>query len=353
MLIIRPCQHSDLADLLSLSRATGAGMTSMPADEAAWLAKIEASQRAFSLTTDSSKPASHSYFMVLEDPNSGRVVGTTAVYTGIGLEKPFYSYKLSTLVTRSRDLALTRKAQVLNLVNDYTGSTEVGSLFLLPEARQPGVGRFLSRGRFLLMADFPTRFGDRVMAELRGWQDEQGQSPLWQHLGSKFFGIEFQQAVEAVALKGPQFITDMMPRHPIHLELLPDSARAVIGKPHPSSAPAMNMLLKEGFEFDGYVDLFDGGPSIHAQISDVHGVRDSRTAAISISRRPLKAATEMMLSNGRLDQYRLVQAPARLLADGRLQLEATCAEALQLQPGDRVRFLESRQAQSQAQHAVA
>ena len=44
--------------------------------------------------------------------------------------------------------------------------------------------------------------------------------------------------------------------------MLPESARAVIGVPHPSGRAAMQMLEREGFEFDGYVDIFDGGPTM-------------------------------------------------------------------------------------------
>lgn len=355
MLLIRPSQMSDLDALLVLSAAVGTGMTSMPADADAWREKLTASQRAFSAAGDED-PVS-TYFMVLEDLDSGRVVGTTAIYTGIGLRQPFYSYQLSTLTNSSRDLALTRQAKVLSMVCDYNGATEIGSLFLLPEYRKPGVGQFLSRGRFLLLADFPQRFGAQVMAELRGWQDEQGRSPLWDHLGSKFFGIEFQQAVRTAALKGPQFISDMMPKHPIYIDLLPQAAREVIGKPHSSSAPALHMLHKEGFQFSGNVDLFDGGPSVQAPVQEIHTVKDSRRAFCRVDSGMMSTAGAneplMLLSNACLENYRLTLAPARLDAKGALLISAQTAAALQVVDGDSLRYILSQRPACTQTSAVA
>jgi len=346
MLFIRPCRQSDLNDLMTISHAVGKGMTSMPADEQAWQEKITASERAFS--AEGAEDAVGTYFMVLEDSETGRVAGTTAIYTGIGLNKPFYSYKVSTLVSSSSDLNVTRQAKVLSMVNDYTGATEIGSLFLLPEFRKPGVGQFLSRARYLALADFPERFGETVMAELRGYQDENGHSPLWEHLGSTFFGIDFQEAVNTTALKGTQFISDLMPKYPIYIDLLPQAARDVIGKPHDSSAPALHMLKKEGFQFTGYVDLFDGGPSVQAPAAEIHTVRDSRVGNMVVSDAVHETDALFMISNGDLKDYRLTLAPARLAADGRLEISPETARGLKLSANSNIRFIPFRMAGSAA-----
>lgn len=355
MLIIRPCQLADLDDLMALSQAVGRGMTSMPADREAWLNKITATERAFS-AQGKNDPMS-TYFMVLEDPASGRVIGSTAVYTGIGLDRPFYSYKISTLVSSCSDLSVTRQSRVLSMVNDYTGATEVGSLFVSPEYRKPGMGQFLSRARFLAMADFPERFSDTVMAELRGWQDEAGDSPLWENLGRQFFGIDFQEAVNTVALKGTQFISDLMPKYPIYINLLPQEARDVIGKPNDSSAPALHMLKKEGFQFTGYVDLFDGGPSVQCARDEIHTVRESVTGNVRISAHVKDDDALFMLSNGEAEHYRVVLAPARLSAEGVLLIQQQAADALLLDTDHdfssaQVRFMPFAQSQHSAAHAA-
>lgn len=351
MLIIRPCQPNDLHDLMHISAVVGRGMTSMPADKAAWESKITASQKAFAGEAD----ASSTYFMVLEDNETGQVVGTTAIYTGIGLSQPFYSYKVSTLVSSSQQLDMIRQAKVLSMVNDYTGATEIGSLFLLPEYRKPGVGQFLSRARFLLMADFPHLFADTIMAELRGWQDEAGNSPLWQHLGHKFFAMEFQEAVRTAALEGSQFISDMMPKYPIYIDLLPEAAREVIGKPHDSSAPALNMLKKEGFQFTGYVDLFDGGPSVQIARDEIHTVQQSRTTDITTDQTTETAGLQQdyIISNGKLANYRLALAPASVDAKGQLHTDAAQLDALQLSEHAQIRYVEARKARPASNAKVA
>jgi len=344
MLLIRPSQMSDLDDLMEISQAVGDGMTSMPACENAWREKLEASARAFS---DAGKDdAVGTWFMVLEDNDTGKVVGTTAIYTGIGLTKPFYSYKISTLVSSSHDLDTTRQARVLSMVNDYTGATEIGSLFLLPEYRRPGMGQFLSRARYMTLADFPERFGDTVMAELRGWLDDSGRSPLWDNLGSKFFGIEFQDAVNTTALKGTQFISDLMPKYPIYIDLLPQAAREVIGKPHNSSAPALNMLKKEGFQWAGYVDLFDGGPTVQAPASEIHTVRDSSVDTCVVTDEIAEDAALFMVSNGQLENYRVALVPAELNAEGQLMISQQTADALQIDNAGQSRFIEFRRPQA-------
>lgn len=337
MLIIRPCALQDLDDLMTISHAVGNGMTSMPADEAAWCEKIEASQQAF--THGCNPTQSNTYFMVLEDSETGRVVGTSAIYTGVGLNKPFYHYKLSTLVSSSNDLDVTRQTKVLSMVNDYTGTTEVGSLFVLPEFRRPGVGQFLARARYLLMADFPQCFNDLVIAELRGWQDQNGTSPLWEHLGRTFFGIDFQDAVNTAALKGTQFISDLMPKYPIYTDLLPAAARDVIGKPHNSSAPALNMLKKEGFQFTGYIDLFDGGPSVQSATSEIHTVRDSRLARCKLTHDISDDDPQLLLSNSQLEHYRSGLTHARLNDDGELLITPEAANALNVKEGETLRYV--------------
>jgi arginine N-succinyltransferase len=351
MLIIRPCKESDLDDLMNISHAVGKGMTSMPADEAAWMEKISASAQAFN--TARAVAQSNTYFMVLEDTATGHLAGTTAIYTGVGLSRPFYSYKISTLVSSSTDLNIIRKTQVLNIVNDYTGSTEVGSIYLLPEYRKPGVGQFLSRARFLTMADFPERFGEQVIAELRGWQDEHGRSPLWENLGKPFFGIEFQDAVNTAAIKGSQFISDLMPKYPIYIDLLPKEAQDVIGKPHDFSAPALYMLKKEGFQFTGYVDLFDGGPSVQANINEIRSVKDSCSSHFQVTDN-LPAASQMyQISNENLDNYRVALAPARLTENGDIMIDQSTFQTLQLTVGSLVRFIKMNQSSAHTVNSQA
>lgn len=315
MLVIRPAAPGDIDTLLRISHATGPGMTSMPADRAMWERRLAHTEASFSRSFDD---VEGTYFMVLEETESGQVVGSTAIYTGVGRKRPFYSYKLSTLVNYSSHLDRTQTHRVLHLVNDYTGATEIGSLYLAPEYRRDGNGAFISRSRYLLLAALRERFADVVIAEMRGWQDASGNSPFWEHLGKKFFGIGFENADYLNAVDGTQFISDLMPRYPIYVDLLPPSAREVIGRPHEDSARALSLLRREGFYHADYVDIFDGGPTVQCRTDEIHAVRAVRrvTVASIVDDGALQDDASFIISNDEIDAFRIVRQPLSLGDEG-------------------------------------
>jgi arginine N-succinyltransferase len=340
MIVIRPAQIDDLDILMHLSSATGPGMSSMPTDYVSWQSKLEKSIESFDKSVTA--PGGEIYFMVMEDSENGQIVGTTAIYAGVGFEQPFYSYKVSTLVSVSKELDKKNHLQVLHLVNDFTGATEIGSLFLTPDYRKDGNGRLLSRCRFLMISDFPNRFGDPIIAEMRGWQDETGHSPFWEHLGQKFFGLGFENADFMSSVKGNQFVSDLMPSHPIYVDLLPEDARNVVSKPHEHSAPALRLLEKEGFRLSGYVDIFDGGPTVQCQASNIKTARDAKTGKITdiVADSEMQSMPLHILSNQNLNRYRLIQQPLKISADGRLTLGQDAANVLGVTLGDTISFVE-------------
>ena len=73
-----------------------------------------------------------------------------------------------------------------------------------------------------------------------------------------------------------------MPRHPVYATLLPAAARAVIGKVHADSQPARAMLEAEGFRYEGYVDIFDAGPTLECFRDNIRAVRQSETFAVKV-----------------------------------------------------------------------
>ncbi|MCO6763428.1 arginine N-succinyltransferase, partial [Streptomyces sp. EL5] len=141
----------------------------------------------------------------------------------------------------SKELDRTFRAELLNLVTDLEGSSEVGGLFLHPGERAGGLGLLLARSRYLFIAMHRARFGDRILAELRGIIDERGGSPFWDGVAGRFFGMSFQEADYFNAINGNQFIADLMPKHPVYVAMLPEAARQVIGLPHPTGRAAMRM----------------------------------------------------------------------------------------------------------------
>src|SRR3546814_4642583 len=71
-----------------------------------------------------------------------------------------------------------------------------------------------------------------------------------------------------------------MPKHPIYTALLSDDARAAIGQVHDSGKPALAMLEEEGFRYDGYIDIFDGGPAVSIRTEQLRTVREARKATL-------------------------------------------------------------------------
>lgn len=276
--VIRAARDEDLQPLYEMAKLTGGGFTNLPPDRAALRAKLDRSHTAFARTEDTKDD--DLFVLVLENTATGDVRGTCQIFTHVGQAYPFYSYRLGTLTQHSKELGRTFRADMLGLTTDLEGSSEVGGLFLHPGERAGGLGMLLARARYLFIAMHRARFADRVLAELRGIIDEAGGSPFWDGLAGRFFGMNFQDADQFNAVRGHQFIADLFPKHPIYIAMLPETARAVIGLPHPSGRAAMRMLEHEGFAFENYIDIFDGGPTMMAKTDQVRTVRDAATARV-------------------------------------------------------------------------
>jgi arginine N-succinyltransferase len=210
----------------------------------------------------------------------------------------------------------------------------VGGLFLHPGERAGGLGMLLARSRYLFIKQHRKRFGDRVLAELRGVIDEAGGSPFWDSIAGKFFDMNFQEADELNATHGTQFIADLMPKTPIYTAMLPDSARNVMGVPHPSGRAAMRMLEREGFSYDCYVDIFDGGPTMAARTDEIRTIKDSREHVLAaVADEP--SGERMMLAAGRLTEFAACYGRVAVDPEGNATLDAQSAELLNIRAGDR------------------
>lgn len=329
--VIRAATLDDLQPLYEMAKLTGGGFTNLPPDRNSLTAKLEKSCEAFARTDDELR--SEIFVLVLENIETGDVRGTCQLFTSVGDAWPFYSYRITTLTQHSQELDRKVSAELLSLVNDLGGSSEVGGLFLHPGERAGGLGMLLARSRYLFIAAHRARFGDRLLAELRGIIDERGGSPFWDAIGGKFFNMSFQDADEFNAVNGNQFIADLMPKHPVYIAMLDEEARKVIGLPHPSGRAAMRMLENEGYAYEGYVDIFDGGPTMTARTDNVASIRDAHHGAISDN--ALGEGEKALIASGQLAHFRCCYG-ARDVSGESIALDARAAEILGVGAGDKV-----------------
>ena len=332
--LIRPARDEDLQALYEMAKLTGGGFTNLPPDRDSLRGKLDRSHACFDRGKDS--VADELFVLVLENAETGEVRGTCQVFTQVGRKWPFYSYRIGTLTQHSAELDRTFRADMLTLSTDLEGSSEVGGLFLHPGERAGGLGMLLARSRYLFIRAHRARFADRILAELRGVIDEAGGSPFWDGLAGRFFGMNFQDADQFNATHGNQFIADLMPKHPIYTAMLSETARAVIGLPHPSGRAAMRMLESEGFRFENYIDIFDGGPTMTAQTDNVRTIRDACEAEIIAIDKD--GGEKALVSTGRLRDFRCAYGKVRQLDDRRVVIDPACAAALGVSEGARVSF---------------
>lgn len=330
-MIVRPVRSADLPALLQLARSTGAGLTTLPANEERLAHRVGWAEKTFQ---GCAARADADYLFVLEDDN-GEVVGISAVAGAVGLREPWYNYRVGLTVSASQELNIHRQIPTLFLANDLTGNSELCSLFLRGDQRSGLNGRLLSKARFLFIAEFRELFGDKVIAEMRGMSDEQGRSPFWESLGRHFFKMEFSQADYLTGVGNKAFIAELMPKFPLYTCFLSTEARNIIGRVHPDTEPALAMLKGEGFSYQGYVDIFDAGPSIEAQTAKIRAVQDSQVLVLAVGT-PGDDAPQFLIHNRKREDCRITAAPARLAA-GTLVVDAQTAKRLQMAAGDQVR----------------
>lgn len=333
---VRPARAVDLDALLDLARLTGGGFTNLPPDRDALERRLARSAASFA--ADLTGPVDEMYLLILEQTSTKRIGGTAAVFSRVGAEWPFYSYKISSVSQTSRALERTFSMRLLNLCTDHDGASEVGGLFLHPDLRTGGLGRLLARSRYLFIARNRARFADRVIAELRGVLNDDGDSPFWDGLGHRFFGMAFRDADQFNSIHGNQFIADLMPKSPVYVALLSEAAQAVIGLPHPRGVPALKMLEAEGFRYDNYVDIFDGGPTVTCPTDAIRTVAASRAALVGELADGPGGMPRALLAAGRLGDFRSWIGHADWCADG-LVLPAHEAGLMGVGLGDEVRHV--------------
>lgn len=336
MTLVRAIRKDDLDGLMYLATQVGPGMTTLKPDRKMLGDRISIAVDSFA---GQIPPEQCDYLFVLEDPDSGKIVGVSAIKGAVGLDEPFYNFRIGTLVHSSKELNVYSRMETLYLSNDLTGCAELCTLFLHPNYRIGNNGKLLSKCRFLFIAQFPHLFSEKLISELRGFQRPDGSSPFWDHLGRHFFQMDFGRADDLSSLGKKSFIAELMPRHPLYVTYLPEEAQQVIGQVHVDTAPARRLLEQEGLYFEGFVDIFDAGPVLQARVNELRSIRQSELAEVVESVGQNAPSNEpILIANTNMQDYRIILSDVSP-ENGQLQLTPEQQQALHCSVKSQVRLM--------------
>ncbi|MCV2358829.1 arginine N-succinyltransferase [Paucibacter sp. TC2R-5] len=277
-LLLRPVALADLPALERIAAASEHGISSLPNDQTKLRARIERSAEAFASLDDAS--GEETYLFVLEDRSRGEVVGSSGIAASAGFHDRFYSYRNEFVVHASPALGVSNRLHTLHLCHDLSGYTLLTSFYIDPAYAHGPAPQLLSRARLLFILQFAERFNERIAAENPGLADQAGQSPFWDAVGRRFFDMDYPQAEAVTGGRNKAFIADLMPHSPIYVPLLPEAAQWAIGQLHPVGELPFSILQEEGFDADTYIDIFDGGPTVEANLALLRSVRHARALEV-------------------------------------------------------------------------
>lgn len=330
MWTVRAVRIEDLDALHALVQAATQGLTSLQLDRPRLLDRVE--QSVFAFTRTSPSPRGEPYVLVLADDQTGELVGTSTIYAKTGGYQPFYVYRVVHSEHYSEQLGVHTHHRRLELERIHDGPTEIGSLFLRRKYRGSGLGRWLSLARFALIAMLPHRFADRVIAEMRGCAEPDGTVPFWEAVAGRFIPVDFATA-DTMSTVSKQFIEELLPEHPIYLDLLPGDVQQGIGAVHEETRSAIAMLKGEGFAETDWVDIFDAGPVVSCETAKIKAVQRSRRVRVKEIVDSVDSASGQLIVASGAGGFTSVLA--EVLFDGNeLRLCRRAADLLQVAAGD-------------------
>jgi arginine N-succinyltransferase len=356
MMIIRPVKLDDKAAIYELAGKAGIGFTSLPQNDKLISQRIK---RMLDTWEGIAPLADKGYLFVLEDTELNKVVGVSGIESALGLADPWYNYHVGTVAHASKALDIYTQMETLTLSNNHTGYSELCTLFLDPAHRHSKNGHLLSKARLLFIGQFEQHFSEKIIAEMRGVSDEKGYSPFWEGLGRHFFTMDFSYADYLTGIGQKSFIAELMPKHPIYLNFLPKSAQEVLANVHQNTVPARKILENEGMRYGGYIDIFDGGPTLEAYTSDLRVVKEANTWTVKIQDEPLENNDTnklFMVANQDYQTYRALLATP-CFSETEIMLSGSQASALNISTGDTVSvaplFSELKNNVKDTQHVAA
>lgn len=342
MFVLRPAAVRDLPAIEELAAASPVGVTSLPVNRETLLARILASGH--SLAADVAFRGEERYFFVLEECASGRLAGVCGLDAAAGFKEPFYSFRNETRVHAASELGIVNHIHVLSLCHDLSEHSLLTSFYLRPELAGSPEAELLSRARLLFIANAPGRFADTLVSAMLGVSREDAGSPFWDSVGRVYFGLDYHEAEQLCGVRGRKFLAEMMPQQPVYVPLLSEAAQSVMGEVGEDSDLSYDILSREGFESENYIDIFDGGPILLGRMDALYSIAASRLLMLAIAAPGMAAGETCLVANTSLTGFRAVLAMARVEGDT-LWLAAEAGEALGVHRGDSVRMVALQHAQ--------
>lgn len=363
MFLIRRAKVDDLATLLKLARMVH--FINLPADRDIINSKISQSRQSFIRAAEGaaapreSGPGPHParghmataakvtglgealsesdlFMFALEDTESPGILGSSQIVSRMGGPgNPNVSFRLEERSFFSQSLQTGATHMVAKLHLDESAPTEIGGLILQPSLRghKQKLGAFLSHVRFHFMGRRPDMFAKRVVAEMMAPITPDGHNLLWDFLGRRFINLSYTEA-DKFCQYSREFMISLLPKEEIYLTLLPPEARSVVAQVGPETVPARRMLEKLGFEYNGFIDPFDGGPHLEAPTADISLVQATRSAALAdtVARSACDefAIVSVLEPEG---DFRAVQTPFKA-GRSKISLPRDAVRALEVEAGD-------------------
>ncbi|MGB1239548.1 MAG: arginine N-succinyltransferase [Pseudomonadales bacterium] len=304
MLLVRPARFSDLPEIEQLSIYAGSSMTTLPNNRDHLAELINATSSA--LQQDVWRPGAESYHFVLEDTLNQQVLGIAGIEACVGKRSPFYSYRCDELEHHSSALQIHSCVPTLHLCRDYEGHSRLFTFYIRPDAYAQYQLELLSLSRLLFIASQRERFSENILVELQGARDEQQQSPFWQALGRHFYNMDLHRANYLTGINDKGFIADLMPRHPVYVPLLTESAQQAIGQLRPDRYEIAELLEQQGFARNNYVSIFDAGPTFEAATQTLATIRDCQQLRPDIGSKLAEQGQMCIVSNEKLLDFRAI-----------------------------------------------
>jgi arginine N-succinyltransferase len=215
--------------------------------------------------------APHEHLWVAQDAK-GRALATLRLLPRIGLTLPRVSYHVGCVVHAAPELGLFHRQDTLLLGHDLTGACELSDWAhdpLLSAEEQTGAWQVLMAAALHQIRAEPKAFGTRLVVELPGTRDRAGQSPFWDGLGRHFYSGDPAAAQAAHGRAWVSQVAALLPRHPLLVAFLPESAQQAIAREQAASAPLRQVLEAAGLRHAQHVRVDDGGPVLEACVADV------------------------------------------------------------------------------------